>query len=78
MKSIAILGTGMAGSGAGYALETAGVPFVSYDRNPYYGGHTHSLRYESGFVFDEGGHLSFTKHAHVRSEEHTSELQSQR
>jgi protoporphyrinogen oxidase len=66
VKSIAVLGTGMAGFGAGYALETAGVPFVCYDRNSYYGGHTHSLRYESGFVFDEGGHLSFTKHAHVK------------
>lgn len=66
MKSIAVLGTGMAGFGAGYALETAGVPFVCYDRNSYYGGHTHSLRYDSGFVFDEGGHLSFTKHDHVK------------
>ena len=56
----------MAGFGAGYALETAGVPFVCYDRNSYYGGHTHSLRYDSGFVFDEGGHLSFTKHDHVK------------
>lgn len=66
MSSIAILGTGMAGFGAGYALEIAGVSFVCYDRNSYYGGHTHSLRYKSGFVFDEGGHLSFTKHQHVK------------
>ncbi len=66
MTRIAVLGTGMAGFGAGHALEAAGMPFVMYDRNPYYGGHTHSLRYDSGFVFDEGGHVSFTKHAHVR------------
>jgi protoporphyrinogen oxidase len=66
MKPIAVLGTGMAGFGAGYALESAGAPFVCYDRNPYYGGHTRSLRYPSGFVFDEGGHISFTKHEHVR------------
>ena len=66
MKSIAVLGTGMAGFGAGYALEAARVPFTCYDRNPFYGGHTHSFRYPSGFVFDEGGHISFTKHAHVR------------
>jgi len=66
VKPIAILGTGMAGFGAGYACESAGVPFVCYDRNAYYGGHTHSLRFESGFVFDEGGHLSFTKHDHVK------------
>ena len=56
----------MAGFGAGYALEAEGVPFVLYDRNPYYGGHTRSIRYPGGFVFDEGGHISFTKHSHVR------------
>lgn len=66
MTRVAVLGTGMAGFGAGHALEQAGVSFVLYDRNAYYGGHTHSLRYDSGFVFDEGGHVSFTKHAHVR------------
>jgi protoporphyrinogen oxidase len=63
---VAVLGTGMAGFGAGHALEEAGVEFVCFDRNPYFGGHTHSFRYESGFVFDEGGHISFTKHEHVR------------
>ena len=56
----------MAGFGAGHALETEGASFVLYDRNPYYGGHTRSFRYDSGFVFDEGGHISFTKHSHVR------------
>lgn len=65
-RPVAVLGTGMAGFGAGYVLERERAPFVCYDRNPYYGGHTHSFRYDSGFVFDEGGHLSFTKHAHVR------------
>lgn len=66
MSSIAVLGTGMAGLGAGYALEAAKVPFACYDRNAYFGGHTHSFRYDSGFVFDEGGHISFTKNPHVR------------
>jgi protoporphyrinogen oxidase len=66
VKSIAVLGTGMAGFGAGHALQAAHVPFVCYDRNPYFGGHTHSFRYDSGFVFDEGGHISFTKHSHVK------------
>jgi len=56
----------MAALGAGYALEQAGAAFVCYDANPYFGGHTRSLRYEGGFVFDEGGHISFTKNAHVR------------
>lgn len=66
MGTIAVLGTGMAGLGAGHALDTAGVPFVCYDRNPYYGGHTWSFRYDSGFVFDEGGHISFTKNERIR------------
>jgi protoporphyrinogen oxidase len=63
---IAVLGTGMAGFGAGHVLEAAGVPFICYDRNPHYGGHTWSFRYDSGFVFDEGGHISFTKNERVR------------
>jgi protoporphyrinogen oxidase len=67
VKPIAVLGTGMAGFGAGYALDKAGVPFICYDRNPHYGGHTWSFRYDAGFVFDEGGHISFTKHDHVRN-----------
>ncbi|HEX6840478.1 MAG TPA: FAD-dependent oxidoreductase [Stellaceae bacterium] len=67
MGTIAVLGTGMAGLGAGHALDNAGVPFVCYDKNPYYGGHTWSFRYDSGFVFDEGGHISFTKNERIRN-----------
>jgi protoporphyrinogen oxidase len=66
MKPIAVLGTGMAGLGAGYALENASVPFTCYDKNPYFGGHTRSFRYDNGFVFDEGGHISFTNDNHVK------------
>jgi protoporphyrinogen oxidase len=65
-KPVAVLGTGMSGLGAGYALKAAGVPFICYDKNNFLGGHTRSFRYDSGFVFDEGGHISFTKHEHVR------------
>jgi protoporphyrinogen oxidase len=66
MKPVAVLGTGMAGLGVGHALSAAGIPFICYDRNAYYGGHTWSFRYENGFVFDEGGHISFTKHERIR------------
>src|SRR5580658_2520761 len=66
MRPVAVLGTGMAGLGAGHALNAAGIPFVCYDRNAHYGGHTWSSRYENGFVFDEGGHISFTKHERIR------------
>lgn len=66
MTKFVVLGTGMAGIGAGYCLSEAGVSFTCYDKNPYLGGHTRSFRYPSGFVFDEGGHISFTKNEHVR------------
>jgi protoporphyrinogen oxidase len=56
----------MSGFGAGHVLDAAGASFTCFDRTPYFGGHTHSFRYEEGFIFDEGGHISFTKHEHVR------------
>jgi len=56
----------MSGLGAAYTLEAARRPFVCFDKNDYFGGHTRSLRYKEGFVFDEGGHISFTKHQHVK------------
>jgi len=65
-KPIAILGTGMSGLGAAHTLDAAHHPFVCYDKNDYLGGHTRSFRYGSGFVLDEGGHISFTKHQHVK------------
>ncbi|GFE86445.1 protoporphyrinogen/coproporphyrinogen oxidase [Steroidobacter agaridevorans] len=61
-----VLGTGMAGLGAAYALKAAGARFVCYDKNNSVGGHSRSLRYDNGFTFDEGGHISFTKNAHVQ------------
>jgi protoporphyrinogen oxidase len=67
VRPIAVLGTGMAGLGAGHALAAERLPFICYDRNPQYGGHTWSFRYDSGFVFDEGGHISFTKNDRIRS-----------
>ena len=64
---IAVLGTGMAGVGAGHAMQAHGARFVCYDNNPYRGGHTCSIRYNNGFVFDEGPHISFTKNERVRA-----------
>ena len=66
MEQVAILGTGMAGWGAAYRLHLEGMPSVSYDKNTYHGGHTASVRHPSGFVFDEGPHLSFTKHERLQ------------
>ncbi len=61
MERVAILGTGMAGWGAAYRLHLEGVPSIAYDKNAYHGGHTTSFKHSSGFIFDDGPHLSFTK-----------------
>jgi protoporphyrinogen oxidase len=58
---ISILGSGMAGCGAAHNLNAEGIESVMYDKNPYYGGHTASHQYDSGFTFDEGPHISFTE-----------------
>ena len=61
MSRLAILGTGMAGLGAAHRLGAEGVEPVLYDKLPYAGGHTASFRFDEGFVFDDGPHISFTK-----------------
>jgi len=66
MEKIAILGSGMAGFGAAYRLHEEGIPSVVYDKNAYYGGHTASFRHENRFIFDEGPHVSFTKHERLQ------------
>jgi protoporphyrinogen oxidase len=66
MERIAILGSGMAGWGAAYRLHQEGVPSVTYDKNAYFGGHTASFKHPSGFIFDEGPHVSFTKHERLQ------------
>src|ERR1039457_4045435 len=64
--NIVVLGTGMAGFGAAYRLHTENIAPVMYDKNHYYGGHTTSFRYESGFLFDVGPHISFTKDPRIQ------------
>lgn len=61
MVEIVILGAGMAGFGAAHRLHSEGINSILYEKKPYHGGHTASYRYDSGFVFDEGPHVSFTK-----------------
>src|SRR3979490_1069797 len=67
MSNIVILGSGMAGFGAAYRLHAEGITPVMYDKNTYHGGHTASFRYESGFLFDLGPHISLTKHSRVQA-----------
>jgi protoporphyrinogen oxidase len=66
MPNIVVLGTGMAGFGAAYRLNRAGITPVMYDRNGYHGGHTTSFRYDTNFVFDQGPHISFTKDPRIQ------------
>jgi len=64
--NIVVLGTGMAGFGAAHRLHSEGITPVMYDKNAYYGGHTASFRYETGFLFDVGPHISFTKDPRIQ------------
>ena len=64
--NIVVLGSGMAGCGAAYRLHAEGMQPVMYDKNNYYGGHTASFRYETGFLFDVGPHISFTKDPRIQ------------
>jgi protoporphyrinogen oxidase len=66
MKNVAVLGSGMAGWGAAYQLQNEGVRATMYDQNSYYGGHTASFRHRSGFIFDIGPHISFTKDERIQ------------
>jgi protoporphyrinogen oxidase len=64
--NIVVLGTGMAGFGAVHRLSSEGIIPVMYDKNTYHGGHTTSFRYDTGFLFDAGPHISFTKDSRIQ------------
>ncbi len=65
-NNVVVLGSGMAGFGAAYRLHSEGITPTMYDKNPYHGGHTASFRFESGFLFDMGPHISFTKDTRIQ------------
>jgi protoporphyrinogen oxidase len=67
MPNIVVLGSGMAGFGAAYRLHAEGIVPMMYDKNIYHGGHTASFRNETGFLFDVGPHISFTKDPRIQS-----------
>jgi len=66
VPNIVILGSGMGGFGASYRLHAEGITPVMYDKNAYHGGHTASFRSGSGFLFDDGPHISFTKDPRIQ------------
>ncbi len=65
-ENVIVLGTGMAGFGAAHRLHAEGITPIMFDKNAYHGGHTASFRYESGFLFDVGPHISFTKDSRIQ------------
>jgi protoporphyrinogen oxidase len=66
LENIAIMGSGMAGLGAAWRLRSEGIAPVIYEKNGYYGGHAASFHFDSGFLFDEGPHISFTKDPRIQ------------
>ena len=65
MPNIVILGSGMGGYGAAYRFHNENITPVMYDKNSYYGGHTASFP-DSGYIFDQGPHISFTKDTRIQ------------
>ncbi|MEL6361437.1 MAG: FAD-dependent oxidoreductase [Pseudomonadota bacterium] len=63
---IRIIGSGCAGMGAAWQLHQEGVKPIVYEANSFIGGHTSTHVYEDGYVFDEGPHISFTKHDRIK------------
>ena len=66
MSDMVILGSGMGGLGAAYRFGAEGIDPVLFDKNTFYGGHTTSFRYDSGFLFDVAPHISFTKDTRIQ------------
>ncbi len=60
---ITILGAGLAGLSCSFHLGHENC--ILFERNSYAGGHIDS-HHRDGFVWDEGPHVSFTKHPYVR------------
>jgi len=58
---VSIVGSGMAGLGAARRCRQEGVESVVYEKLARPGGHTRSYVDPSGFIFDDGPHISFTK-----------------
>ena len=56
----------MAGYGAAHRLREAGVQAVMFDKRGHYGGHTASFVFDGQYTFDEGPHVSFTKHERLQ------------
>jgi protoporphyrinogen oxidase len=66
MTKVAIIGSGMAAYGAANRLAGEPVEVTLYEKNGFFGGQTVSYRDRSGFIFDKGPHVSFTKDTRIQ------------
>ena len=66
MEKIAILGAGMAGFGAASRLYTESYGTIMFEKNHYHGGNAASFKYDNGFIFDMGPHISFTENKRIQ------------
>src|SRR3972149_1274375 len=66
MDNVIILGAGMAGFGAAHRLSSEGIKPIILEKHAYHGGHTASFKFDEGFVFDCGPHISFTKNERIK------------
>ena len=67
MTKVAIIGTGVSAFGAANSLAKEKLDVTLYDKNSFYAGHTVSLKYQEGFTFDIGPHVSFTSDERIQS-----------
>lgn len=67
-KAVYVIGSGPAGYGAAKALTENGIETQILEKNAYFGGHCASFEFDEGFVFDDGPHISFTKHEDVKTQ----------
>ena len=65
-QKIIVLGSGMAALGASYQLGQAGLSPKLFDKNSFPGGHTATFAHDSGYIFDDGPHISFTKSERIQ------------
>ncbi len=65
MRSIAIIGAGLAGLAAAQRCQQAGLNYTVYEKNEYIGGHAYSHCYND-FYFDEGPHISFSNDKQIK------------
>jgi protoporphyrinogen oxidase len=56
----------MGGCGAVNRLHAEGIHAVIYEQNTWHGGHTASFRHPTGFLFDIGPHISYTKDPRIQ------------